>query len=264
MIPWTSARPPIILTSMPVRVGPHHYQYFTMLHRRRLWLAHLAYAFAHAFASSGPSSARLAGSSWPLKKAELDARHADLLRALSTAPHLGIRHKLPFQEALDDTPVESFLAFLTKKIATYERELLETMLATLSGAATRDDLIRELEQVSRQWGRELAQECLMTPAVKVHAQTLSGFFELYYLVLEGGDFTWKPLLLRRSTNDDLQYELRNCPHRRHPQPIADILCRLESMLYKSFSETLLPNARYRRHHRPLYCADEVTLDTAGP
>ena len=235
-------------------MGPSHYLYYSSLHRRRLWLEHLA----RAFTDHGSSN-------WATIHRDLNTAHAKTLGLLSLEGHLGIQRPLPLLKALDDTPVDSFLATLTTELDLYQTELFELMQKYARDASW----VAALEPTSMLWGRELAQECLIALNQKdATAQAIPGgksvraIFQVFSQVLEGGEFSWKPLLLRRCTDTELEYELRECPHRRQPENThakAHAACRLESMVYRGLVEALVPDVKYERVDRGSYCVDELHI-----
>src|SRR5262245_37388297 len=131
---------------MPSLVGPSHSLYYSALHRRRLWLGHLARAFGD-----------VAKSDWPPALAKLDGSHARLFARLSHDAELGIQEPLSLVKVMDDTPVDSFLTRLAEELDAYQHELLTLM----ASHARIPDWVETLEQTSMLWGRELAQECLI-------------------------------------------------------------------------------------------------------
>lgn len=232
-------------------VGPSHHIYFGSLHRRRIWLEQLAQTF------SG-----FAAPEWTAAKTKLDQEFGQALNQLPTIGELGLSRPLPLQSFLDDTPIESFLANLSEQLDLYEAKLLETMQAL----AIRHGWAEDLDRVSMLWGRELVQESLSAPnhgALVRSQRSVRGVFEAIHNVVEGGNFVWKPFLLRRYTNSELQYELRICPHRKPAfkahGAVADLACRLESMVFRGFSEALLASVSYGRQVREGYCMDELRL-----
>lgn len=221
-------------------VGPTHYLFYGALHRRRLWLEYLASAF-HSFT--------IREGRWPEQKKDLDTRFHKLLHRLSNELHLGIQKTLPLTQILDDTPIESFLTNLAEDLQSYEEQFFELLLKN----RTEKELIEILAETSTLWGREVAQECLLSLRVSPflrNKNSVQGLFEAFHSILQGGEFTWKPLLVRRYTEKQLQYELRKCPHTRANQHISedayDLACRLDSLVYQGFTEALNPKVYYQR------------------
>lgn len=232
-------------------VGPSHHIFFGSLHRRRIWLEQLAQAFA-----------KFAGPDWFQAKTKLDQEFSGVLGKLLTIGELGLSRPLPLQSFLDDTPIESFLANLGQQLDAYQAKLFERM----QGLAVRQGWAEDLDRVSMLWGRELAQECLSAPnhgSLVRSQRSVRGVFEAIHNVVEGGNFVWKPFLLRRYTDFELQYELRICPHRKPGFKalvgVADLACRLDSMVFRGFAEALLANVNYGRQVRENYCLDELRL-----
>lgn len=237
---------------MPNLVGPSHHIFFAALHRRRLWLEHLSEAYVD-----------FANANWLKKRNDLDRAHRRTLSILGLEEHLGIQYPLSLQLVLDDTPIESFLTTLAENLDSYETQLLSLM-----EELTVHPLWAEaLDQTSMLWGREIAQECLMsplmTPWTSPNDAVMPNLFELFHSVLQGGDFLWKPLLLRRSTRDELQYELRHCPHQKHKGGGANLACRFEAKVYQGFIQALLPTVHYERRlhkaQKSSYCVDQLHL-----
>lgn len=232
-------------------VGPSHHVFFGSLHRRNLWLGHLAEAFA-----------KFAAPEWTQAKITLDREYRHAFGKMARADGMGLRRPLLLQKALDDTPVDSFLASLSDDLDEYQARLL-TLMQTM---AARQGWADDLDRVSLLWGRELANECLAAPTQGDLVQgphSIRGVFEAVQNVVEGGHFFWKPFLLRRYTDTEVQYELRHCPHRRaafeaHPKA-ADLACRFDSMVFRGFAEALLSNVNYGRLVCEAYCLDELRL-----
>ena len=128
---------------MPTLIGPSHQLFFGSLHRRRLWLEHLSRAFDE-YATTG----------WTEARHRLESSFSRSLKRLSHDGHLGIQHPLPLQRAIDDTPIDSFLATLAEELDAFEHNLFDLILAH----APKLDWRTDLEEVSMLWGRELAHE----------------------------------------------------------------------------------------------------------
>lgn len=236
---------------MPNFLGPSHYIYFASIHRRRLWHRHLAQSFDS-----------IARPTWPAQIEALRASYVCTMSRLTDETHFGLSHPLPLLQVLDDTPIESFLNTLAEEIANFEIKLIQLF----SQHSLNSDWISELEQTSMLWGRELAHEWLITmsksnahPRSLQYGPTIRGLFQIFVNVLEGGDFNWTPLLLRRSTDKELTYEMRQCPHTRGSGPATDTACRLESNVYKGFAQALIENVEFERKWRGSYCLDELHL-----
>lgn len=239
---------------MSITVGPSHHFFYGALCRRRLWFIHLAEAFA-------PFS----NATWTEAYKSLDANYKRSFSRLVLDEGLGIAKPLPLYQVTDDTPIDSFLINLADDLDSYQQNLLELM----SRSSTRQGWPEELERVSMLWGRQLAQECLMTPlhgALVRSQKSVRGIFEAIHNILQGGDFVWKPFLVRRYTDDELQYELRHCPHRRllahaarHGTETTDLACRLEALVVRGFAEALISNVGFSRQPRESYCLDELRL-----
>lgn len=231
---------------MPTLLGPSHYIFYAAMHRRRIWLDHLSTAFEP-----------YAQATWKKSKQNLDTSFARMFTRLSSAGHLGILAPLPLHLVIDDTPIDSFLMNLSDDLSAYEQHLF----AGMHEQAWNPAWIEELSHVSMLWGRELAQECLMARRAGGAGRSLScaNIFELFTAILQGGDFSWKPLLLRRSTADELQYELRRCPHRTPGNQSAAYACRLDAMVHRGFVQALVPNVHFERLSKGTYCVDELSL-----
>lgn len=247
---------------MPMLIGPSHHIYYGSLHRRRIWLAHLSEAFED-FAIAG----------WTKAKLNLDTKFARPLERLSLEGHLGIQHSLPLRKVIDDTPVDSFLTRLTEELEAYEHELFELILRF----GSKLDWRSRLEEVSMLWGRELAHEtriamsALDAPELalpRADSRSLKGISVVFQNILQGGDFSWRPLLFRRRTDFEVQYELRGCPHRkglglpgtRGPKEGADLACKLEAKIFEGFTLAFFQDARYERRSREDYCMDDLKLE----
>ncbi|MBI3556752.1 MAG: hypothetical protein HY074_10855 [Deltaproteobacteria bacterium] len=242
---------------MPMLTGPSHHLYYASLHRRRLWLSHLTEAFE-----------KKAGPDFLADRKRLDSSFARTLRRLSADSHLGIQTPLPLHVVVDDTPIDSFLTTLSEELDAYEHNLFELM----HKAATEQSWFASLEEVSQLWGRELAHESRIALA-KADAPTdlmpepasrsLRGLTLMFYSVLQGGDFAWKPLLFRRRTDREIQYELRACPHRKPGGSLegANLACRLEAMIYRGFAQAFFSDVEFERRspNAGAYCVDELTL-----
>lgn len=241
---------------MPSLIGPSHHIFYAYLHRRRLWLSHLVRAFEP-----------YAGREWSEAKKRLDVSYARALVRLSADIHYGIRSSLPLGKVLDDTPVDSFLTVLSQELDAYEQNLFDL----ITRSSTHPDWLPELEQVSMLWGRELAQEVIIamneakapSGALPV-GRSVRGFFEIFSSVLQGGDFAWKPLLLRRCTDAELEYEHRQCPHRKPiaSQMGADCACRLEGLMYAGFAQAFNERVCVQRHQKNNYCVDQLRLTSS--
>ncbi len=240
---------------MPRLTGPSHHLYYASLHRRRLWLSHLTEAFE-----------RRANSNFPELRKRLDTSFVRTLRRLSSENHLGIQQPLPLHAVVDDTPVNSFLTTLAEELDAYEHNLFDLM----GKQGCDSDQLAALEDVSTLWGRELAQEARIALARADAPQdlmplpgsrSLRGLTMLYHSLLQGGDFAWKPMLFRRRTDHEVQYELRACPHRKPvaSQESADLACRLESMVFKGFAQAFFSDVQFERRSPGSYCVDELTL-----
>ena len=219
-------------------VCPSHHLFYSALHRRRLWLEHLYRTFQTN--SQQPAQPKLA----------LQNKYRHLLDRMPMTSGLGIHSLVPLQNVLDDTPVDSFLTTLGEDFTSYEIEFFKLMDQTSS--------YPDLEDISKAWGQELAQECLLhlpfLNKIKTRKSIL-GLLEVLQTYLMGGEFSWKPFLLRRYTDTQLEYELRNCPHE-HGSSKA---CQLESKVYEGFVRTLLPQSEYQRLRNESYCLDRVHL-----
>ena len=242
---------------MSITVGPSHHFFYGALCRRRLWFIHLAEAFA-PFASAA----------WVESYRGLDANYKRSFSRLVLDEGLGIGKPLPLYQVIDDTPIESFLINIADDLDSYQQNLL-ALMSRLAAPSGRQGWLEELERVSMLWGRNLAQECLMTPmhGPLVRSQnSVRGIFEAIHNILQGGDFLWKPFLVRRYTDKELQYELRHCPHRRpaaddtrHGTETNDLACRLEALVIRGFAEALISNVSFGRQPRESYCLDELRL-----
>ncbi|MEW6057496.1 MAG: hypothetical protein AB1540_12865, partial [Bdellovibrionota bacterium] len=198
---------------------------------------------------------------WAKEKKQLDLKHERVFLRTCGGKDLGIRLPLPLHSVLDDTPIDSFLVAFDADVRIYETELLTLMKQFAVTPQWHD----ELEQTSLLWGREIAQECLTSAQYRDMIRgprSVRGLLEAFHNVLLGGDFVWKPLLTRRYTETELRFELRYCPHRqahKTTKTTADHACRLESMVYKGFTQTLVPDVHYQRHFQKTYCQDELTI-----
>ena len=246
---------------MPRLTGPSHHLYYASLHRRRLWLGHLSEAFGR-FAKISASTT----TGWVAERTRLDLGFARTLRRLSIDAHLGIQVELPMHLVVDDTPIDSFLTTLGEELDAYEHNLFELMRVQ----DIAQESLNALEDVSTLWGRELAQESLIA-LVKAEApanllpmpgsRSLRVLTQMFQSVLQGGDFTWHPLLFRRRTDREIQYELRACPHCKPvaSKESADLACRLESMVYKGFAQAFFSDVHFERRSPGAYCVDELAL-----
>jgi hypothetical protein len=188
----------------------------------------------------------------------LDKSAERMFTRLSPVEHLGIQAPLPLLARLDDTPIDSFLANLSEDLDAYEQKLF----ALMEEAALNPAWIGAATEVSMLWGREIAQECLMSRKFGgPEGDALNGVYELLLSVIEGGEFHWRPLLLRRTTRVSLQYELRRCPHRRFASEGASAAtaCRLEAMVFHGFAQAWLPDLLYERLFRGTHCLDELSI-----
>jgi hypothetical protein len=234
---------------MPTLIGPPHHLYYAALYRRALWFRHLCTAYS---AHAGPK--------WESAKKQLDEQFSSMHRNLSNQTPFDAYEPPSVHKVLNDIPIDSFLHQLKTDMSEYEIQCLGLMAAHGSGT-----WLKSLEQTSMLWGRQLAQECWLSPSLSRQAsnlRTVKGLFEFLHSILQGGEFVWKTSLMRRYTDDELQYELRTCPHRNTTnadRPSAGQVCRLESAVYQGFIQALLPDATYKRHERDAFCMDEVTL-----
>jgi hypothetical protein len=225
---------------MALSIGPTHHVFYGNLYRRGLWLKHLSAAFAY-FGNDG----------WPAAKKQLDSDFSELLEKLS--PSGGFNTNL--NRLLDDTPIDSFLHYIAERLETYEGKLLKLFHKHAIRTLQDPDWFTTLSQTSMLWGRELAQEYLISEKTYRPTQPAALFSTIYQL-LAGGDFGWRPLLLRRQTERELQYELRRCGHTRgYDKETADLSCHLEAMVFSGLVECFAPNALYRRRTTPEVCID---------
>ena len=237
-------------------VGPSHHLYYGALHRRSLWHAHLEHTFA-----------RYAALEWTVLQKQLNVRYRRMANRLLQDSGLGIQRPLALKDVLDDTPIDSFLIGLGHELIEYETELFTLVLQHSMQANLDLKWRKQLGKTSMLWGRELAQECLLSESMGVGAlvqsASLKGLFELFQSVLQGGEFSWKSLLLRRYTDDTLDYELRECAHRRttdhlSTDAVSKLACELEAKIFEGFSQALRPNVNFKRIHEE-YCRDELKL-----
>jgi hypothetical protein len=225
-------------------VGPSHHLYYDSMRRKLLWLCHLSERFG-----------TIAGPQWPGTKDKLDLSYKKIFLRLNPATEL--------LNALDDTPIDSFLSDLDEQLDHYAENFFALLPLHAKGSDLTGNWIELLEETSILCGRELAQEVRLTQKnLVLPRHTVRGLFEVFQSVLQGGDFQWKAMLMRRCTDRELEYELRDCPHRRHAN--ADLECRLESMVYRGFVSALVPVARFERHSLPTYCLDRLDLPTKPP
>lgn len=254
---------------MPNLVGPSHHVFHGAMVRRYLWLQRLIDAYKEA---SGNVREDIAGAKLgdPETFAALERTQRLQTPALKRAQaltSLGIQKPYPLNSILDDTPIDSFLTRFYEDLCAFENHLFTLLEQYHARRTPRDEeIVRQwVRGICALWGREIAGEMTITPLQ--HAplapskqRSLQGIFERLYQVLEGGDLRWKPLLPRRLTDTEIQYEPRYCPHTRSQTPSAQSLaCELESVVYAEFARFFAPNMTYKRS-RTTYCFDTLVCN----
>jgi hypothetical protein len=225
---------------MAYSASPVHYLFYNSLHYRALWLRCLGQRFTPYAKTDWAST---------LSKVSQNFKQLDNLFPESQT---GMKH------ILDDTPIESFLTNLYETLQAYEHFFFKEVASN----SAHPEWKTALEETSMLWGRSLAQEQMKDERMGLSNITSTQQVLLsFQRVLFGGDFLWKPILVRRLAPKELQYELRSCPHR-HPvvgrsKDLADLACGLEACVFKGFSQSLLQNLRFKRENRKDYCLDVI-------
>lgn len=225
------------------KLGPAHYLFYGALYRKRMWLSELHLVL-------NPTTPET-----ELKKKFFDKFPQD--------PNLGLTQPLSLHDYLDDTSPESFLDKLFESGLNLELDLARAFVKA------HQELRSKASNVSQLWGRELAQRVRISSPhlVKVFTgESLINLFELLHGYLMGGDFLWKPLLLRTYSEHLLQYELRSCPHRmpafaQNPadKTAADFACAQEAQLFQGFARAFLPALEHSRTTQHDTCLDSFKI-----
>lgn len=255
---------------MPNLVGPSHHVFHGAMVRRYLWLQRLIDAYKEACGNlrEDIDGAKLGDTELFEALERTQKLQTPALKRAQAQTSLGILRPYPLTSILDDTPIDSFLSRLYEDLCSFESHLF-TLLAKYHSSRRQDDnhlLKTWVREICALWGREIAGEMSITslqyaPHSQTKQRTLQGIFEKLYQVLEGGDLRWKPLLSRRLTDNEVQYEPRYCPHTRSLDTSAqDLACELESVVYGEFVRFFAPNAIYSRK-RSTYCFDTLICGT---
>ncbi|MGE4234211.1 MAG: hypothetical protein AB7F43_12855 [Bacteriovoracia bacterium] len=233
---------------------PSHYLFYGALYRRHIWIKRLFDIVETLHLLGNEEKQQLLQ-----KKTVLDEDHKKALSQLKGQQHTGIQRPLRLELVLDDTPTDYFLSHLHDNFSQYEEEFFELLLFFLKQEKVKQAWIGEGHRISRNWGRQLAQESILSPLYQFNESPQAVFYMLQ-TILYGGEFSWKPFLLRRVTNNTLQYELRMCPHRRFSnQEAANLSCLLESSIFKGFTRALLPGINYTRETTN-FCLDRAKYE----
>lgn len=161
----------------------------------------------------------------------------------------------------DDTPVDSFLSLLWQELLDTELELHE--LSETKDHRSETIRARALESAGL-WGRLMAQETLLSKRYELGSPRV-GTNELHWALQSicfGGEVWGKPMLLRRKTFSELEFEPRTCAHARaptHPQRVWS--CQLQAATLQGFAETISPFSSARRVRREDYCLDIIRLSS---
>lgn len=156
------------------------------------------------------------------------------------------------EQILDDTPADSFL---TNKVAQLTR-LEEKVFSNLSSH-------HQAEKLCIDWGRRTFQESLLSKrfCTELNVNSLRGIYEMIQIILLGGHFFGTPLLLRRYTDSELQYECQQCPHERfgheYQGRVSDLACKLEGKVVEGFVRAAWIDVKYSRKRFQTYCLDEI-------
>jgi len=235
-------------------IGPSHHLFYASLFRREEWLHRLTRAFEPWVDRTwAEARARLEGS-FKRRFARLDGNR--------------------LEEMIDDRPVDSFLESLSKDLEAYEHNLFDLIAAHHVRTSPDEDgssWLRDLEEASMLWGRQLAQECLLAPAADRIAhggpygtRTVFGLLESIQSVWLGGNYAWRPILVRRYTREELEFEPRACAHCRpdfvSPRS-AELSCRMEALLIRGFARALTPHVDHNRIRGASYCMDRFIINS---
>lgn len=232
-----------------VHIGPSHNLYYASLFRREEWLHRLAKIFE-------PWADR----TWTEARERLETSFRKRFLRLA-----GQR----LEEMIDDRPVDSFLESLSSDLEAYEHNLFD--LIALHPVRTSPDedgttWLRELEEASMLWGRHLAQDLLaVSPGGRVTRgdRSVQGLLETLQSIWLGGHYAWRPVLVRRYTPAELEYEVRTCAHCKtafvSPRSM-ELSCRMESFLIRGFARALAPRAEFSRIRGPSYCLDRFIIE----
>jgi hypothetical protein len=140
---------------------------------------------------------------WKKIQEKRKSKFVDLLRTL----------EMPLEDAVDDTPVESFLLAAKEQFESYEREFLANVLLAIKKKEYLELIIQECTF----WGRKLAEQYWLESdiyeilEIKSAEASLYALFEKINLILRGGSLSGEPFLLRRATDSELEYEFRSFP-----------------------------------------------------
>ena len=249
-------------------IAPSHWFYFQALQNKLYWLFELTQDYVAHYHNPN-----------------FQNQYTELKKQYQTTFNLLSKKKL--NQALDDTPLDSFLTHLDDQLHLYQYELFRIFLENLPSNSILNQqplsllhLKNRFSEISEFFGRKIAQEIeIKSPllfsifkknynknsaSLLIKNKTLhNGLFEVFQIYLEGGHFHSRPLLLRRSTAEQLEYELRSCPHQRQKnsnkisEDVNDFSCEIESRLYIGLTKALIPHSTFERIKRNNYCFDRI-------